>query len=133
MTSAGKEFKSVADGAGDVNSVAGPTAESRRPPDLKLRGDVLVAKVKDLLHQGNVRRIVVKNDEGHTVLEIPVTAGVIAAVAAPIVTAIGGIAALAYDWTVEVEHREDGSTTVTSAGVGSTDDETSKSAGTRGD
>ncbi|SDO82689.1 protein of unknown function [Nakamurella panacisegetis] len=71
----------------------------------KFRGDAMVAKVKELLHQGTVRRIVVKNDEGHPVLEIPVTAGVVAAVVAPAVTAVGAVAALAYDWTIEVEHR----------------------------
>ncbi|MEU5265820.1 DUF4342 domain-containing protein [Amycolatopsis sp. NPDC021455] len=70
----------------------------------KFRGQELVARVKELIHQGNVRRIRVKNDEGHPVLEIPVTAGVVAAIAAPVVTAIGAIAALAKDWTIEVDH-----------------------------
>ena len=70
----------------------------------KFRGQELVARVKELIHQGNVRRIRVKNDEGHTVMEIPVTAGVVAAIAAPVVTAIGAIAALAKDWTIEVDH-----------------------------
>lgn len=72
----------------------------------KLRGEAFVAKVKELIHQGNVRRLVIKNDKGQTVMEIPVTAGVVAAVAAPIVTAVGAIAALANEWTIEVEHRE---------------------------
>ncbi|MEV4058031.1 DUF4342 domain-containing protein [Amycolatopsis sp. NPDC049688] len=70
----------------------------------QFRGQELVARVKELIHQGNVRRIRVKNDEGHTVLEIPVTAGVVAAIAAPVVTAIGAIAALAKEWTIEVDH-----------------------------
>ncbi|KDN22944.1 ubiquitin-associated- domain-containing protein [Amycolatopsis rifamycinica] len=68
------------------------------------RGQELVARVKELIHQGNVRRIRIKNDEGHIVLEIPVTAGVVAAIAAPVVTAIGAIAALAKEWTIEVDH-----------------------------
>jgi uncharacterized membrane protein len=72
----------------------------------RVRGQALVAKVKELIHEGNVRRIIVKNDEGHTVLEIPVTAGVVALIAAPVVTAIGAIAALANEWTIEVERRE---------------------------
>jgi hypothetical protein len=70
----------------------------------RFRGQELVARVKELIHQGNVRRVRVKNDEGHTVLEIPVTAGVVAAIAAPVVTAIGAIAALAKEWTIEVDH-----------------------------
>ena len=72
---------------------------------VRLRGEALVDKVKELLHEGNVRRILIKNETGHTVIEIPVTAGLVAAVAAPVVTAVGAIAALAKDWTIEVQHR----------------------------
>jgi len=71
----------------------------------QLRGDALVEKVKQLIHEGNVRRLIIKNDKGHTVIEIPVTAGVVAAIAAPVVTAVGAIAALARDWTIEVERQ----------------------------
>jgi Domain of unknown function (DUF4342) len=77
----------------------GPT----RRETTQVRGEALVAKVKDLLHEGTVRRLVVKNDDGHTVMEIPVIAGVIAAVAAPFLTAVGAVAALASDWKIEVE------------------------------
>ncbi|XAS75711.1 DUF4342 domain-containing protein [Dermatophilaceae bacterium Sec6.4] len=70
----------------------------------KVSGDAMTAKVKDLLHQGNVRRITVKNKQGHTVIEIPVTAGVVAAIAAPALTAVAAIAALASDWEIEVHH-----------------------------
>ncbi len=70
---------------------------------VKLRGEALVEKAKELIHEGNVRRLILKNDKGHTVLEIPVTAGVVAAIAAPVVTAIGAVAALANDWTIEVD------------------------------
>lgn len=89
----------------DAAAIGQAAKDAGERSDAKFRGEMMVAKVKELLHQGNVRRIVVKNDERHTVLEIPVTAGVIAAVAAPIATAIGAIAALAYDWTIEVEHK----------------------------
>jgi hypothetical protein len=87
---------------------AGPPAHSAAAPDVtaKMTGDVLVAKIKGLLHEGTVRRIVVKNDDGHTIMEIPVTAGVVAVVALPIVTAIGAIAALANDWTIHVYRQE---------------------------
>ncbi|AZI57936.1 DUF4342 domain-containing protein [Nakamurella antarctica] len=73
---------------------------------LKLTGQALGDKVKELLHEGNVRRIVVKDEDGHTVMEIPVTAGVVAAVGLPIITAVGALAALANDWKIEV-HRKD--------------------------
>jgi Domain of unknown function (DUF4342) len=84
------------------------TTKPRATPKetFKIRGELLVAKVKELIRDGNVRRIVVKNDEGHTVIEIPVTAGVIAAVVAPVVTAVGAIAALANDWRIEVHHTD---------------------------
>ena len=71
----------------------------------RLRGEALVEKVKELIHEGNVRRLILKNDKGHTVMEIPVTAGVVAAIAAPVVTAIGAVAAFASEWTIEVDRR----------------------------
>lgn len=74
---------------------------------VRLKGQALVDKVKELIHQGNVRRIVIKNDAGHVVMEVPVTAGVVAAIVAPVVTAVGAIAALANEWAIEVEHREE--------------------------
>ncbi|MEO6081951.1 MAG: DUF4342 domain-containing protein [Umezawaea sp.] len=69
----------------------------------RVHAQALVAKVKELIHEGNVRRIVVKNEQGQTVMEIPVTAGVVAAIAAPVVTAVAAIAALAKEWSIEVE------------------------------
>ncbi|HEU5474914.1 MAG TPA: DUF4342 domain-containing protein [Actinophytocola sp.] len=73
---------------------------------IRLRGQAFVDKVKELLHEGNVRRLVIKTEQGHTVMEIPVTAAVVAAVVAPVVTAVGAIAALASEWSIEVEHHE---------------------------
>lgn len=86
------------------------TAEAPHPAPQEtatVTGEVLVTKVRQLLHEGTVRRIVVKNDDGHTVMEIPVTAGVVALVALPIVTAVGAIAALANDWTIQVYRQAD--------------------------
>jgi hypothetical protein len=71
---------------------------------MKVRGEALAATVKDVLHEGNVRRITVKNDEGQPVIEIPVTAGVVAAVVAPVIVAVAALAALASNWEIEV-HR----------------------------
>lgn len=79
------------------------TVTDRPTEHLRVRGHALAEKAKELIHEGNVRRIIVKNDQGHTVLEVPVTAGVIAVIAAPVVTAIGAIAALAGEWRIEVE------------------------------
>jgi hypothetical protein len=73
---------------------------------IKVRGDALRDKVKELLHEGNVRRIVVRNSEGQTVMELPLTFGVLGAAAAPMLTAVGAISALAAHWKLEVERRE---------------------------
>lgn len=75
--------------------------------EARLRGEALVEKVKQLIHEGNIRRLVIKNDKGHTVMEVPLTAGVVAAIAAPVMTAVGAVAALAGDWSIEVEREEE--------------------------
>lgn len=72
----------------------------------RVSGEGLVAKVKELIHQGNVRRIIVKNDEGRSILEIPLTVGVVGAVLLPVMVALGAIAALAGSYTLVVEKRD---------------------------
>ena len=69
----------------------------------RVDGPRLLAKVKELIHEGNIRRIRIKNDDGHTLLEIPLTLGVVGAVLVPVFVAVGAIAALAADYTLEVE------------------------------
>lgn len=69
--------------------------------------DELVKKVKDLLHEGNVRRIIVRDEEGHVLLEVPVTAGLAGAVLAPWLAAVGAIAALVTRCNISVERKED--------------------------
>lgn len=68
-------------------------------------GANLVAKAKELIHEGNVRRLIVKNDQGETVIELPLTAGVVGVVLAPALAALGAIAALAARYTLVVERR----------------------------
>ena len=60
-----------------------------------VKGEGLLAKIKEIIHEGNVRRITIKNDEGHTLIEIPLTIGVVGALLLPVWAAIGTIAALA--------------------------------------
>ncbi|MGC5015711.1 DUF4342 domain-containing protein [Streptosporangium sp. DT93] len=71
--------------------------------EVRVRGAELAERIGEFIHEGNVRRIIVKNAHGHTVLEVPVTVGVVAFIAAPAVTAVGALAALAAEWSVEVE------------------------------
>ena len=70
---------------------------------IDVKGGHLVKKVKELIREGNARRISIKDTEGKTVLEIPVTAGVVGFALAPTLTAIGGLAALAAHYSIEVE------------------------------
>ncbi|HEX6128081.1 MAG TPA: DUF4342 domain-containing protein [Candidatus Limnocylindria bacterium] len=73
--------------------------------EIKIRGEELLAKVKELVHEGNVRRLIIKNEEGTTLIEVPLTVGVIGAVLLPVWAALGAIAALATDCTIVVERR----------------------------
>ena len=68
----------------------------------KAEGENVLGKLKRLFHEGNVRRVVVKHD-GRTVAEFPLTAGVVGAVLAPVLAAIGALVALLQDCTIEVE------------------------------
>ncbi len=74
--------------------------------EFKVTGDALVSEIKKLVHEGNIRRIIVKNEEGHTLLEIPLTLGVVGAVLLPVWVALGAIAALAAKFTIVVEKVE---------------------------
>lgn len=68
------------------------------------KGDAqtIVDKLKEIIHEGNVRRVVV-NHKGRTVAEFPLTAGVVGAVIAPVLAAVGAIVALLKDCTIEIE------------------------------
>jgi hypothetical protein len=71
--------------------------------EFKVTGDALIAKIKELVHQGNIRRIIIKNEQGETLIEVPLTIGVVGAILLPVWAAIGAIAALAVNFTVVVE------------------------------
>lgn len=75
--------------------------------EFKVKGEDLLAKIKELIHQGNVTRIIVKNDEGKVYLEIPVTIGLIGALVVPVLAAVGALAALAANFTIEVIRKEE--------------------------
>lgn len=71
--------------------------------EFKVQGDALLSKVKEVVHQGNVRRIKIKDGEGKTLIEVPLTVGVVGVLLAPVAAAVGAIAALAADYSIEVE------------------------------
>ena len=81
--------------------------EKVRTEEYSVTGESLLAKCKELLHEGNIRRISIKNEEGKTLIEIPLTIGVVGTVLLPALAAIGAIAALVADCTIVVEKVEE--------------------------
>jgi hypothetical protein len=82
------------------------TTSGPRTEEFKVSGANLKAKLKEVIRKGTVRRVVIKNAQGRTVLDIPLTAGLLGAALLPFWAAVGGIAALASDYTIMVEHTE---------------------------
>ena len=72
----------------------------------KVTGERLLERFKELVHQGNVRRIIVRDEQDRAIIEFPLTLGVVGAVLLPVWVAIGAIAALAANYTLEVEKVE---------------------------
>jgi CBS domain-containing protein len=86
------------------------TEEKIRTEEYKVTGDELVAKVKHLMHEGNIRKIIIKRESGDTLLEFPLTVGVVGAVLLPMWAALGAAAALITDCTIAVEKVEESGT-----------------------
>jgi hypothetical protein len=74
-----------------------------RSEEFQVSGDALVAKIKELLHESNIRRIIIKNEEGKTLIEIPMTLGVVGVILLPVWAALGAIAALVVKCTIVIE------------------------------
>ena len=73
--------------------------------ELPVLGEQLLSKVRELIHEGNVRRIIIKQ-EGHTIMEIPLSVGVVSVLVAPVLAAIGAIGALIAQCSIEVIRTE---------------------------
>jgi len=71
--------------------------------EFKLTGDELIKKVKELIHEGNVRRITIKDKNGKELIVLPLTIGVVGALIAPALAAVGAIAALVTECSIVVE------------------------------
>jgi Flp pilus assembly pilin Flp len=83
-----------------------PMSENMKSEEFRISGEEVVAKIKELLHEGNVRRIILKDEKGVTLIEVPLTIGVIGVVLLPVWAAIGAIAAMAAKLTLVVERTE---------------------------
>jgi hypothetical protein len=78
----------------------------KQKEEMNVRGEDLLKKVKELIHQGNIRRIIIKDEEGKPYIEIPLTLGVVGVVLAPVFAAVGALAALASNFTIEIQKKD---------------------------
>ncbi len=74
--------------------------------EFRVNGEEIVAKIKELVQEGNIRRILIKNEDGRTLIDIPLTVGVVGSLLAPQLAAIGAIAALLSRGTIIIEKDE---------------------------
>jgi hypothetical protein len=80
--------------------------ESSNHESFKVSGDELLSKVKEIVKEGNARKVIIKNEKDETIMEFPLTIGAIGVVLAPMFAAVGAIAALATDCTIVVEKKD---------------------------
>jgi hypothetical protein len=81
--------------------------EKVRKEEYRVQGEDVISKVKEVVHEGNVRRVIIKNEEGRTLVEVPLTIGVVGALLVPSLAALGAIAALVTNCTIVVEKVEE--------------------------
>ena len=84
-----------------------PDPRESRTEEFRLEGGKVLDKVKELIHAGNVRRIILKNEEGKVYLEIPLTVGLVGAALLPVLAAVGALAAIVARLVIVVEKVED--------------------------
>ena len=80
--------------------------EKVKTEEFQVKGDEILQKIKELLREGTIRRIIIKTDEGRTLLDIPLTFGVLGVLLAPQLAALGALAALVTQATIVVEKTE---------------------------
>ncbi len=83
------------------------TATRAHTEEHKVRGENLVGKIKEIIHEGNVRRITIRNEDGKELVQIPLSIGVVGTLLLPAWAAIGAIAALVTNCSIVVERGED--------------------------
>jgi len=77
-----------------------------RTEEFSVNGEELLARVKELIHEGNVRRLIIRNEAGTTLIEVPLTVGLAGVALLPVWAAVGAIAALATDCSIVVERQD---------------------------
>lgn len=81
--------------------------EENNQEEFKVKGEQLLGKVKELIHQGNIRKITIKDKDDNTIIALPLTLGVIGAVLAPMLAAVGAAAALLTECKIFIERKND--------------------------
>ncbi len=81
-------------------------ANENRTEEFRVNGDEILRKVREIIEAGNARRIIIKTEKGDSLLEIPITVAVVGAVLAPVLAAVGALAALVTHCTIVVEKKE---------------------------
>jgi hypothetical protein len=77
--------------------------QGTRTEEFNVSGDDILRKVREIIDAGNARRIIIRNEHGHTLLEIPITLALVGAVLAPVLAAVGALAALVTKCKIIVE------------------------------
>ena len=81
--------------------------EKSTKEEFKVNGEELLGKVKEIIREGNIRRLIIKGKDGKSIIEIPLTAGVVGIAIAPVLAAVGAIATLVTECTILVEKRQE--------------------------
>ena len=89
------------------------TDSTPRSEEFQFSGDTLLSKIKEIVREGNIRRVVIKNDDGRVLIDIPLTIGVVGTLLAPQLAAIGAIAALVLKGSIVIEKEVETPPTVT--------------------
>lgn len=90
----------------DIHSTGATGAGSSPPPrseEFQFSGDTLIGRIKEIIRAGNVRRVIIKNEEGRVLIDVPLTFGVVGTLLAPQLAAIGAIAALVLRGSIVIE------------------------------
>lgn len=102
--------------------------------EVKVQASELAGKVREIIHEGNVRRIIIKDEHGHTFMEIPLTVATVGVVLAPVLAAVGAIATLVAKFHVVIERStpppDSASSATTDASVGATESQVNMDATT---
>ena len=101
------EVEAAEDAAEEAAGETGEETTGEAREEYSVCGEDLLGRVKELVREGNIRRITIRSDEGNTLIEIPLAIGVVGAMLLPVWAAVGAVAALVTNCTIAVERRED--------------------------